>query len=305
MAHWSGARGADAVGARTGLSHPAGVQGRVHALAKEMPLLPAIVLGMVVLAAVSAPLVAPYKPGEANLAEALQPPVWQGGSRAHLLGTDNLGRDVASRLLWGARVSLVVGLVAVGFAGAIGVTLGLVSGYFGGWVDALVMRWLDVQMSMPSILLALLLTAVIGPGLTTVILVIVVVYWTQYARLVRGETLSVKQRDYVALARVAGVSHAKILVRHILPNIVNSVIVIATLQLGVVIIFEASLSFLGLGVQPPQVAWGSMLADGRQYVRTAWWISVFPGLAIMSVVLSINLLGDWLRDRLDPKLRQV
>ena len=291
---------------RTARPGAPGLAARVGKLLRGMPLLPGAILACVLVAGVFAPLLAPHSASEGTLSDALTPPAWQsGGSAKYLLGTDNLGRDIVSRLVWGAQISLIVGFLSVGVAGVVGVTLGLLAGYFGGWVDMIVMRWLDIQMSMPSILLALLLTAVISPGLTTVIVVVAIVYWTQYARLVRAETLSVKNRDYVALARVAGVRHWTIIVRHILPNIINTVIVIATLQLGLVIIFEASLSFLGLGVQPPRVAWGSMLADGRQYVRTAWWISVFPGLAIMFVVLSINLLGDWLRDRLDPKLRQL
>lgn len=306
MTRLSSAPGTHPSTSQSVLLHDRSVSGRISAAVQGVPALPLAILAVTLLAAIAAPLIAPYRATEGNLAEALVPPSWQGGGgRSHLLGTDSLGRDIFSRLLWGAQVSLVVGAVAVGLAGIIGVALGLVSGYFGGWADAIIMRWLDIQMSVPSILLALLLVAVIGPGLTTVIIVIAVVYWTQYARLVRGETLSIKHRDYVALARVAGVSHVKVLIRHILPNIVNTIIVVATLQLGIVIIFEASLSFLGLGVQPPQVSWGGMLADGRQYIRTAWWISVFPGMAIMLVVLAINLLGDWLRDRLDPRLRQV
>jgi peptide/nickel transport system permease protein len=288
------------------LPRPAPARRRAGTLLRNLPVLPAVILAIVVIAALVGPALAPHGPAEGFITEALQPPVWQrGGTTNHLLGTDVLGRDIFSRLLYGARVSLEVGIIAVGLAGTVGVTLGLLAGYFGGWPDVLIMRWLDIQMSVPAILLALLLTAVFSPGLTTVIAVVIVVYWTGYARLVRGETLAVKQRDYVQLARVAGLSHRTIILRHILPNVFNSVIVVATLQLGSVIIFEASLSFLGLGVQSPQVAWGSMLAEGRQYVRTAWWISVIPGLAIMLVVLSINLLGDWLRDRLDPKLRQL
>jgi len=275
-------------------------------LLRRLPVIPGVILLAVLLAAVFAPWLAPHDQDVFDLAASLKPPAWMAdGSIDHLLGTDNMGRDIWSRIIFGARISLLVGFLAVGLAGTVGTILGLLAAYFEGWIDALIMRLVDIQMSVPSILLALILSAAIGPGLTTVILVIMIVYWTYYARLVRSEVLSVKTRDFVALARIVGCRDGRILFRHILPNVINSIVVLATVQLGTVIIFEATLSFLGLGVQPPTPAWGSMLADGRTYISTAWWLSVFPGIAIMLTVLSMNLFGDWLRVRWDPKRRQL
>jgi peptide/nickel transport system permease protein len=280
--------------------------GRWFGSVRRLPLISLVILVAVLIAAIFAPMLAPYDLDSFDLSASLQPPAWmEGGSSSFLLGADNLGHDIFSRILYGARVSLLVGFLAVGLAGTFGTVLGLVAGYFGGWVDGLIMRVVDIMMSVPSILLALILAAAIGPGLTTVIIVIIVVYWTYYARLVRGEVLAVKALDFIALAHVVGCGNIRILLRHILPNIVNSIIVLATVQLGAVIVFEATLSFLGLGVQPPTPAWGSMLADGRTFVGSAWWLSVFPGLAIMLTVLSMNMFGDWLRDHWDPKRRRL
>lgn len=271
---------------------------------KHPPVIPTLILTAVIAAAIFAPLLAPYEEEVFDLSASLQPPSWMaGGSYDYLLGTDNTGRDILSRIIYGARIALLVGFLAVGLAGTVGTTLGLIAAYFEGPTDAIIMRIVDIQMSVPSILLALILSAAIGPGLTTVIVVIVIVYWSYYARLVRSEVLSVKTRDFISLARVVGCSDRRIVFRHILPNVINSIIVLATVQLGTVIIFEATLSFLGLGVQPPTPAWGSMLADGRTYVGSAWWLSVFPGLAITLTVLSVNLFGDWLRVQWDPKRR--
>jgi peptide/nickel transport system permease protein len=240
------------------------------------------------------------------LANRLQPPFWQnGGSTDNILGTDSVGRDVLSRIIYGARVSIVIAAISILIGGIIGASLGIVSGYFGGWVDALIMRLVDISLSIPIILLALVLVAALGPSKATVIIVVVVLLWARYARLVRGETLSIRVQDYIARARVAGVSNAGIMLRHVFPNVFNSLVVLATLQVGFVIILEATLSFLGAGIPRPTPAWGLMVADGRSLVVAAWWVSFFPGLAIMLVVLSMNLLGDWLRDRLDPKQRQV
>lgn len=271
---------------------------------KYPPMIPTLILVTVIVAALFAPTLAPYDEETFDLSASLQPPSWMaGGSYDYLLGTDNTGRDILSRIIYGARIALLVGFLAVGLAGTVGTMLGLIAAYFEGRTDAIIMRIVDIQMSVPSILLALILSAAIGPGLTTVIVVIVIVYWSYYARLVRSEVLSVKTRDFISLARVVGCSDRRIVLRHILPNVINSIIVLATVQLGTVIIFEATLSFLGLGVQPPTPAWGSMLADGRTYVGSAWWLSVFPGLAITLTVLSVNLFGDWLRVQWDPKRR--
>jgi peptide/nickel transport system permease protein len=275
--------------------------------ARRYPLVPlAILTFLLVIPAVLAPQVAPYDPLKGSLSKRLMPPVWQeGGSIQHLLGTDKLGRDMLSRIIHGARVSLVVSLVAIFVGGTIGTVLGLMSGYFGGWVDSLLMRLVDISLSFPTILMALVLVAAVGPSFGTVIAVVVVFLWARYARLVRGETLSIKQRDFIARARVAGASHTRIMARYIFPNLVNSLVVLATLQVGYVILLESALSFLGAGLPRPTPAWGLMIADGRELIVTAWWVSMFPGLAIMLTVLALNLLGDWLRDHLDPKLRHV
>jgi peptide/nickel transport system permease protein len=274
---------------------------------RRYPLIPVgLLMLLLVIPAVLAPLVAPYDPLKGSLAKRLKPPVWQqGGSIDHPLGTDKLGRDILSRMIHGARVSLMVSLVAIFVGGIIGTVLGLMSGYFGGKTDALIMRLVDISLSLPTILLALVLVAAVGPSFGTVIGVLVVLLWARYARLVRGETLSIKERDFISRARVAGASHTRIMAKYIFPNVVNSLIVLATLQVGYVILLESALSFLGAGLPRPTPAWGLMIADGRELIVTAWWVSMFPGLAIMLTVLSLNLLGDWLRDHLDPKLRNV
>jgi peptide/nickel transport system permease protein len=280
-----------------------------HAMreARRYPLVPlAILTFFLLIPAVLAPQVAPYDPLKGSLAKRLTPPVWQqGGTIEHPLGTDKVGRDILSRIIYGARVSLMVSLVAIFVGGALGTSLGLISGYFGGWVDAVLMRLVDISLSLPTILLALVLVAAVGPSFGTVIIVLVILLWARYARLVRGETLSIKERDFIARARVAGASHTRIMTRYIFPNVVNSLVVLATLQVGYVILLESALSFLGAGLPRPTPAWGLMIADGRELIVTAWWVSMFPGLAIMLTVLSLNLLGDWLRDHLDPKLRNV
>jgi len=275
--------------------------------ARRYPLVPlALLTFLMVIPALFAAQIAPYDPLKGSLAKRLKPPAWeQGGTIEHPLGTDKLGRDILSRMIHGARVSLMVSLVAIFVGGAIGTSLGIMSGYFGGRVDALLMRLVDISLSLPTILLALVLVAAVGPSFGTVITVLVVLLWARYARLVRGETLSIKQRDFIARARVAGASHTRIMTRYIFPNVVNSLIVLATLQVGYVILLESALSFLGAGLPRPTPAWGLMIADGRELIVTAWWVSMFPGLAIMLTVLALNLLGDWLRDHLDPKLRHV
>ena len=271
------------------------------------PLVPlALLTFLLVIPALFASQVAPYDPLKGSLSKRLKPPAWQeGGTIEYPLGTDKLGRDMLSRIIYGARVSLMVSLIAIFVGGVIGTALGIISGYFGGWVDALLMRLVDISLSLPTILLALVLVAAVGPSFGTVITILMIFLWARYARLVRGETLAIKERDFIARARVAGASHIRIMVRYIFPNVVNSLVVLATLQVGYVILLESTLSFLGAGLPRPTPAWGLMIADGRELIVTAWWVSMFPGLAIMLTVLSLNLLGDWLRDHLDPKLRNV
>jgi peptide/nickel transport system permease protein len=274
---------------------------------RRWPLVPLVILTFfLVIPALLAPQVAPHDPLKGSLSKRLKAPVWlEGGSIEYPLGTDKMGRDLLSRMIYGARVSLAVSAVAIFVGGAIGTTLGLMSGYFGGRIDALIMRLVDISLSLPTILLALVLVAAVGPSFWTVITVLVVLLWARYARLVRGETLSIKERDFIARARVAGASHTRIMTKYLFPNVVNSLIVLATLQVGYVILLESALSFLGAGLPRPTPAWGLMVADGRELIVSAWWVSMFPGLAIMLTVLALNLLGDWLRDRLDPKLRNV
>ena len=229
-----------------------------------------------------------------------------GGSWSYPLGTDKLGRDLLSRMIHGARISLIISLIVIACSGVIGVSLGLMAGFMGGWVDYTISRLIDMVIALPAILVALVLVVVFEPGMTILISVVVGSLWSQYARLVRGEALSLTQQDFVARARVAGCSNVRIMAKYILPNIFNSLVVLATLQVGYVIIIESSLSFLGLGIPAPDPTWGNIVSDGRDLIiRTAWWVSLFPGLAIVLTVLSMNLLGDWLRDRLDPRLRQV
>jgi peptide/nickel transport system permease protein len=274
---------------------------------RRYPVIPlAILVFVLVIPALFAPWVAPHEPYMGSLSDRLTPPVWQeGGSAEHILGTDKLGRDMLSRIIYGARISLTVSLIAIVVGGLIGTTLGLVSGYFGGWTDAVIMRLVDISLSLPTILLALVLVAAVGPSFGTVVTVLIVLLWARYARLVRGETLAIKELDFIARARVAGASASRIMVKYIFPNVVNSLIVLATLQVGYVILLESSLSFLGAGLPRAEPAWGVMVSDGRELIVTAWWVSMFPGIAIMLTVLSLNLLGDWLRDHLDPKLRNL
>jgi len=266
------------------------------------PVAATVLVALFVAAAVFAPWIAPHNPADQNFLASLAPPFWaEEGSLANLLGGDNLGRDILSRIIYGARLSLIISVFAIVLAGGVGVLLGLIAGYAGGAIDALIMRIVDAFLAMPFILMALGFVAALGPSVTNIIIVMGITNWARYARLVRGEVLSVKSRDFVALARVAGQARWRIGVMHILPNVTNSIIVLATLDLGRVIILESSLSFLGLGVQPPDISWGLMLADGRAYMTVAWWLMVMPGLAILLAVLSLNIFGDWLRDRLDPR----
>ena len=265
-----------------------------------------ILVFVLVIPGLFAEWVAPHDPIKGSLAARLKPPMWEkGGTSTYPLGTDKVGRDVLSRIIYGARVSLRVSLEAIIISGVIGTTLGLLAGYFGGRIDGFIMRLVDISLGLPIILIALVFVAALGPSFATMNAVITVALWSRYARQVRGEVLSIKQRDFIARARVAGASHLRIMFRYLLPNVVNSLIVLATLQVGFVILLESSLSFLGAGIPRPTPAWGLMVADGRELIVTAWWIAMFPGLAIMLTVLSMNLVGDWLRDHLDPKLKNV
>ena len=273
----------------------------------EAPLVPLLILVLLVFTAVFADWLAPHDPTIGNLRARYRPPVWEErGSAEHLLGTDHMGRDVLSRLIHGSRISLIVATAAVLLAGVIGTTLGILSGFRGGWIDQVVMRLTDAWMALPTISFAILLAALLRPSEWNLVVILAAVYWTRYARVIRGEVLSLKERDFVRLAVVAGCSRTRIMGTHILPNIANSAIVMATLQFGVVIIAEATLSFLGVGVAPPKPAWGLMLFEGKSGLMTGfWWLSIFPGVCIMLVVLAANLLGDWFRVWSDPQLRQL
>lgn len=261
-----------------------------------------IIVVAVILMAALASVLAPHDPTEINAINMLQPPMWiEGGSIEHILGTDNLGRDILSRIIYGSQISLLVGIASVVVAGIIGVTIGIVAGFYGGWIDSVLMRLVDSFLSIPNILFALVILSVFGPSVWTLIFVLGVTNWVNYARLVRGEVLSIKEREYVKAAKSIGVKNRTIMYRHLLPNVASSFIVISTLSVATTIILEASLSFLGLGIQSPDISWGGILSDGRDYLATSWWLATFPGLAITVAVLGIIFLGDWLRDVLDPR----
>ena len=273
---------------------------------RRLPIIPLSIIGVFVLMAILAPVLSPADPHSQSLRNRFKPPVWmEGGTTAHLLGTDRLGRDMLARIIWGSRVSLAAGVVTVLLASAFGAAVGLVAGYYGGRTDAALMRITDATMSFPVILLALILAVTVGPSFTNVVVAIAVILWARYARVIRGQVLTLMGLDFIAQARIAGAGAWRIISRHLVPNTLNTLVVLVTLQVGYVIIVEASLSFLGAGIPPPTPAWGSMIAEGREFVTSAWWVSGLPGLAILAVVLAFNLLGDWLRDTLDPKLRQL
>ena len=285
----------------TGLSRISAPLGAV----RRGPFIPVGIILFFVLVAVFAPMVTPYSPTKTSLPEKNIPPFWQeGGSISHPLGTDPLGRDIWARLAYGARVSLLVAVSTLALGGVLGTTLGLVSGYYRA-LDPIVMRASDITIAFPIILFAILLVVIIGAGLINLIIAVGLVIWARYARVIRGEVLTIMTQDYISRAKVAGASDFRIITKHIFPNVVNTLVVLLTLQVGFLIIVESSLSFLGAGVPPPTPAWGSMVASGRDYIVSAWWVSAIPGIAIMLLVIAFNMLGDWLRDRLDPKLRQV
>jgi len=285
--------------------------GRLRAVvkaAREAPLAAVVILGGLVLVAALADVIAPYDPTTpVKGAEMFAPPFWmEGGSLAMPLGTDFQSRDILSRLIYGARVSLFVGLMGTLVAGGIGTALGIVSGYVGGWVDQIIMRVTDAWLALPAIVFAIFLAALLGPSMWNIIIILGLVYWTRYARVIRGEVLTLRERDFVKLAEIAGASKLRVIKKHILPNVMNTATVLASLTVGVVIIAEASLSFLGVGVPPPQPAWGLMLSEARPTLMAGqWWLTVFPGVCILLIVLATQLFGDWLRVRLDPQLRNL
>ncbi len=273
---------------------------------RRWPLIPMFFLVLFVITGVFAPLIAPHDPERGGLRDRNLPPAWEeGGSSEFLLGTDHLGRDMLSRVIFGARISLAVAGVTLGVGMVIGVASGLIAGWYGGWLDEFLMRIVDIKLAIPTILLALVLVLALGQSFLIIVAILAIAVWPRFARNVRGEVLQLKTMDFVALAKVAGASTPRILFIHIFPGVINTLIVLATLEVGIVILLESTLSFLGAGVPPPTPAWGSMVSDGRDRLAVAWWISTMPGLAIMLVVLSMNLFGDWLRDRLDPRLRQL
>jgi peptide/nickel transport system permease protein len=277
-----------------------------EARGRRLPYFSLGIITLFVLVAILAPLLSPADPADQSLRNRFKPPVWmEGGTAKHLLGTDRLGRDMLSRIIWGSRVSLAAGVITVLIATAFGAAMGLVAGYYGGRVDVVLMRVTDATMSFPVILLALILAVTVGPSFTNVVVAIAVILWARFARVIRGQVLTLMGLDFIAQARIAGAGAWRIITRHLFPNTLNTLVVLLTLQIGYVIIVEASLSFLGAGIPPPTPAWGSMIAEGREFVTSAWWVSGLPGLAILLVVLAFNLLGDWLRDTLDPKLRQL
>jgi peptide/nickel transport system permease protein len=262
----------------------------------------AAILIFIALGAVFAPLLAPHDPNLQNLTLATKPPMWlPNGDPAYILGTDNLGRDIFSRIIWGARIALVVGLCVVAIGGTLGISLGLIAGYFGGWADAVIARVADVQLAFPVVLLAIAVVGVVGPGLWTTVAVLGVTSWVEYVRVIRAETLGLRQRDFVQAAHATGVSPMRIVFRHVLPNVASTISVLASFEVARAIILESALSFLGLGVPAEIPSWGRMLADGREYLDTSWWLGLFPGLAISLTVLAVNLFGDGLRDALDPR----
>lgn len=279
---------------------------RRFARLRRVPLIPLAIISLIVFTAIFANVLTPYSPTDISLSTRLRPPFWaKGGSLTHILGTDPMGRDMLARMIYGARISLLVGCLGLFVGGGVGAALGMIAGYAGGRVDAFLMRVADTTLAFPIILFAILLVVILGGSLLTVVIAIALVLWARYARVIRGEVLSLRERDFVAQARIAGSSPIRIMLVHLFPNVLNTLVVLLSLQVGWVIIVEASLSFLGAGVPPPTPTWGSMIAEGRDYIASAWWISFFPGLAILVTVLAFNLFGDWLRDALDPTMRQL
>jgi peptide/nickel transport system permease protein len=283
-----------------------GLSRRARLAQRLMLIIPVAILSILVLTAIFAPWIAPQDPTTTNMLERKLPPAFmEGGTTAHLLGTDGLGRDILSRLIYGSRVSLSVSMLVIIITASIGTTLGIAAGYLGGRLESFLMRVTDVSMAFPGLLLAMLLAVGLGPGFWTVILALSILGWAPYSRMIRGESLKVRELDFVLQARITGASPLRIMIKHIFPNIINSLIILMTLAVGLMILAEATLSYLGIGIPAPTPSWGSMVADGRNDLNVAWWISTIPGIAIGLVVLSCNFLGDWLRDKLDPRLRRL
>lgn len=272
---------------------------------RRWPVIPLILLTILLITGAAAPLLAPQNPLEQTLADRHAPPFWSENSNNHLLGADHVGRDVLSRVIHGARISLTVMAVALGTGLLVGTFLGVVAGFYGGLVDEVITRVVDIWLGFPFLLLALVVAVVIGASFTTVMALLALLAWSSFVRNVRADVLVLKQTDYVAIARVMGASNPRILTRHILPGIVSTVTVIASLRVGQLILAEATLSFLGAGIPSPTPSWGNMISEARDYLQTAWWTSTFPGVALFLTVMSLNFLGDWIRDRMDPRLRQL
>jgi peptide/nickel transport system permease protein len=283
-----------------------GLRTRIFKAVRGIPIISMLILLIFIVIGLFGNAFAPHNPTEAEFSMSMRPPFWeQGGNLSYPLGTDNLGRDLLSRLLVGSRISLEVGFVVVVFSGLMGCAIALLAGYLGGWVDTILMRITDTMLSLPPLMIAIVIASIVGPSKKTIIIILIIVGWAGYARILRGEVLRIRENKFIQLAVTAGSSNLRIMLVHIFPNILNSLVVLGTLQLGIVIIAESSLSFLGVGVPPPDPAWGTMVAEGRRYIGHAWWLITWPGLCILLVVLSCNLVGDWLRVRFDPKFRQI
>ena len=279
---------------------------KIAEVIKEVPTLPLVILICMIFLAVFADWVSPHSPLRGAIGKSLIPPAWMdGGSLTHMFGTDRFGRDILSRLIYGARVSMSVAFLSIGITASFGTVVGLISGFYGGRIDSLLMRIADLFLSIPGILVALLLAVILGPSYTNVIIIVLVILWPRFARQVRGETLSIKEMDFVVLAQAMGVSSFSIMRNHIFPNVIPSLLVLSTFEVGFVVILEATLAFLGVGIPPPNPSWGIMISEGRNYLESAWWMSLFPGIGIGLTVFSLNMAGDWVRDKLDPKLRQI
>ena len=279
---------------------------RMVAFFRRWPIIPGAILLLLLICGIFAPFVAPEDPVEATLRARNSPPVWaEGGSSRYYLGADHQGRDILSRVIFGARLTLIVAGAALGIGGLVGTVLGMISGYYGGWTDEIIMRVIDIVLAVPLVLVALALVITLGQSTPLLIGILAMNAWCGFARQARAEVLGLKNMDYVAMAKVSGASSPRIIYKHIFPGVVSTVTIIGTLQVGNLILTEAILSFLGAGIPPPTPSWGSMVSDGRTYLGSAWWIAFFPGMAIFLTVLAFNFLGDWLRDRLDPRLRQI